>query len=106
MRRPIENNSQAGDAVYDPFVGSGTTIIAAEMMGRSCYSIEIDPAYIDVCIRRWESFTGNKATLDGKTFDEVAAERHREDEIDAAVARDRLREIENNPTLLVTGDAT
>jgi DNA modification methylase len=61
MRRPIENNSAAGDAVYDPFVGSGTTIIAAEMTGRACYAIEIDPAYCDVAVTRWENFTGQKA---------------------------------------------
>jgi DNA modification methylase len=61
MKRPIENNSAPGDAVYDPFVGSGTTIIAAEMMGRACYAIEIDPAYVDVAVTRWENFTGQKA---------------------------------------------
>jgi DNA modification methylase len=71
MRRPIENNSSAGQAVYDPFVGSGTTIIAAEMTGRRCYAIEINPAYVDVCIQRWQDFTEEQATLDGKTFAEV-----------------------------------
>ena len=48
MRRPIENNSSPGQAIYEPFCGSGTTIIAAEMTGRSCLAIEIDPAYVDV----------------------------------------------------------
>jgi hypothetical protein len=71
MLRPIENNSQSGDAVYDPFVGSGTTIIAAEMTGRRCHAIEISPAYCDVAILRWQDFTQEKATLDGRTFDEV-----------------------------------
>jgi DNA modification methylase len=61
MKRPIENNSSPGQAVYDPFVGSGTTIIAAEMTGRACYAIEIDPAYCDVAVTRWENFTGQKA---------------------------------------------
>jgi DNA modification methylase len=61
MRRPIANNSKIGDAVYDPFVGSGTTIIAAEMTDRTCYAIEIDPAYCDVAVKRWEDFTGQKA---------------------------------------------
>lgn len=77
MRRPIENNSSPGQAVYDPFVGSGTTIIAAEMTGRICHAIELDPAYVDVCIKRWQDFTGEKATLDGdgRTFQEIAAER-------------------------------
>ncbi len=77
MKRPIENNSSPGDSVYDPFVGSGTTIIAAEMMGRCCYAIELNPAYVDVCVRRWQNFTGQQATLesDGRTFDEISAER-------------------------------
>jgi DNA modification methylase len=61
MKRPIENNSSAGQAVYDPFVGSGTTIIAAEMTARSCHALEIAPAYCDVTIERWQNFTGEKA---------------------------------------------
>jgi DNA modification methylase len=77
MRRPIENNSSPGQAVYDPFSGSGTTIIAAEMTGRSCFAIEIDPAYVDVAILRWQAFTGLTATLQGagRSFTELAAER-------------------------------
>ena len=58
MRRAIHNHK--GD-VYDPFVGSGTTLIACEQEGRSVYAIEIDPAYIDVSVKRWEAFTGRKA---------------------------------------------
>ena len=75
MKRPIENNSSPGQAVYDPFVGSGTTIIAAEMTGRCCYAIEIDPAYVDTAIIRWQNFTGKQATRegDGCTFDKIAA---------------------------------
>jgi len=61
MKRPIENNSKAGDAVYDPFMGSGTTIIAAEMTGRHCYGIEIAPEYVDVAVKRWQDFTGKQA---------------------------------------------
>jgi DNA modification methylase len=61
MRRPIENNSMVGEAVYDPFVGSGTTIIAAETMGRVCHALELDPLYCDIAVRRWENFTGKKA---------------------------------------------
>jgi DNA modification methylase len=53
MRRPIENNSSPGRAVYDPFCGSGTAIIAAEMTGRICHAIEIAPAYVDVAVKRW-----------------------------------------------------
>ena len=61
MKRPIENNSSPGQAVYDPFVGSGTTIIAAEMTARACHAIEINPTYCDVSIERWQNFTGEKA---------------------------------------------
>lgn len=77
MKRPIENNSSPGQAVYDPFSGSGTTIIAAEMTGRSCYAIELSPAYVDVAVKRWQDFTGEQATLkgDGRTFAEMEAER-------------------------------
>ena len=77
MKRPIENNSKPGDAVYEPFSGSGTTIIAAEMTGRRCYAIELSPAYVDVAVRRWEDFAGRVATLEatGQSFREVADER-------------------------------
>ena len=62
MRRPIENNSSPGQAVYEPFAGSGTTIIAAEMTGRVCHAIELNPVYVDVAVRRWQAFTGKTAT--------------------------------------------
>lgn len=77
MRRPIENNSSPGQAVYEPFCGSGTTIIAAEMTGRSCYAIELSPAYVDVSVKRWEQFTGQAALLegDGRSFAKIEAER-------------------------------
>jgi hypothetical protein len=77
MRRPIENNSSPGQAVYEPFSGSGTTIIAAEMTGRSCHAIELSPAYVDVAVLRWQAFTGQAATLDGdgRSFAEHAAAR-------------------------------
>jgi DNA modification methylase len=77
MRRPMLNNSSAGQAIYDPFVGSGTTIIAAEMIGRACNAIELSPVYVDVAVRRWEAFSGKAATLEvtGKTFAEVAEQR-------------------------------
>lgn len=59
------------------FSGSGTTIVAAEMTGRACFAIEIDPAYVDVALLRWQAFTGENATLEGagRSFAEVAAER-------------------------------
>jgi DNA modification methylase len=77
MRRPIENNSSPGQAVYEPFCGSGTTIIAAEMSGRSCQAIELDPTYVDVAVARWQDFTGQAAILDGdgRSFAELKAER-------------------------------
>jgi DNA modification methylase len=65
MKRPIENNSQPGDLVYEPFSGSGTTIIACEMTGRIGLAIELNPPYVEIAIRRWENFTGEKALLDG-----------------------------------------
>lgn len=67
MKRPIENNSKPGDGVYEPFSGSGTTIIAAEMTARRCFAIELSPAYVDVAIRRWQKFSGKVATLEGTT---------------------------------------
>ena len=77
MRRPILNNSVRGDVVYDPFLGSGTTLIAAETTDRICYGLDIDPAYVDVIIRRWQQLTGKQAVLeqDSRSFDEVTAER-------------------------------
>jgi len=78
MKRPIENNSSPGQAVYEPFSGSGTTIIAGEMTGRSVHAIELSPAYVDVAIKRWQDFTGQKATLEatGQTFEEVNEARY------------------------------
>jgi DNA modification methylase len=77
MRRPIANNSVRGAIVYDPFLGSGTTLIAAETTDRSCYGLEIDPAYVDVIVRRWQQLTGKSAVLesDGRSFDDVAGDR-------------------------------
>jgi DNA modification methylase len=66
MMRPIENNSSPGRAVYEPFAGSGTTIIAAEMYGRACHAIELNALYVDVAVRRWEAFTGERAVLQAK----------------------------------------
>jgi len=62
----IENSSVVGTLIYDPFLGSGTTLIAAEQLGRKCYGMEISPAYCDVIVHRWEKLTGNKATLEVK----------------------------------------
>jgi len=79
MRRPILNNSSPGQAVYEPFMGSGTTLIAAESTGRVCYGIELNPAYVDVAVERWQQFTGQSAVLEGdeRSFAELNAERKR-----------------------------
>jgi DNA modification methylase len=71
----IRDCSRRGDIVLDPFMGSGTTILAAERVGRRAFGLEIDALYVDVAIRRWQSFTGKDAILEatGQTFDEVAA---------------------------------
>jgi site-specific DNA-methyltransferase (adenine-specific) len=63
--------------VYDPFLGSGTTLAGAETTGRVCYGLELDPKYVDVIVKRWQGFTGKQATLesDGRTFEEIAQER-------------------------------
>jgi DNA modification methylase len=90
MKRPIENNSSAGQAVYEPFSGSGTTIIAAEVTGRSCHAIELNPAYVDVAVRRWQDFTGESAVLetgDGRSFGEIAEERGARHEAASPAAR-------------------
>ena len=75
MRRPMLNNSEPNDIIYEPFCGSGTTIIAAESCRRRCYAVELNPEYVDMAIRRYQAFTGQKAILDGdgRTFDEIAA---------------------------------
>jgi DNA modification methylase len=79
MRRPILNHTKRGEAVYDPFLGSGTTLAAAELAERVCYGMELDPKYVDVIVMRWQSLTNQKATLDGdgRSFDEVAEERQK-----------------------------
>lgn len=63
MARPMRNHGKEGDLIYDPFLGSGTTLIAAEHLKRRCYGIEIDPGYCDVVIERWQNITGGKAKL-------------------------------------------
>lgn len=77
MRRPIQNNSKPGDYVYEPFAGSGTTIIAAEMMNRYALAIELAPNYVDVCVERWMTFAKGDAILDGdgRTFAQIKAAR-------------------------------
>jgi len=77
MRRPMLNNSAPGQAVYDPFMGSGTTLIAAEQERRVCFGMDIDPLYVDLAVRRWQDFTGKEARLDGdkRSFGEIVSDR-------------------------------
>ncbi len=77
MRRPMLNNASPGQAVYEPFCGSGSSLIAAETTGRVCHAIELDPAYVDVAVLRWQAFTGEEAVhaATGETFVSVAASR-------------------------------
>ena len=101
MKRPIENNSSAGQAIYEPFSGSGTTLMACELTNRHCFAVELNPAYVDVAINRWQGFTGLKATLegDGRTFDEISearyskadADRNSSGSYDAAISELRKR---------------
>jgi DNA modification methylase len=77
MRRPILNNSSPGQAVYEPFMGSGTTLIAAETTERICYGVELNPVYVDVAIERWQAFTGEEAVLadSGESFTSLKSKR-------------------------------
>jgi DNA modification methylase len=73
----IRDCSNRGDIVLDTFMGSGTTLLAAEKVGRRGYGVEVDPIYADVTIRRWQAFTGRDAILEatGETYTEVAVRR-------------------------------
>jgi DNA modification methylase len=77
MKRPILNHTKRGDVIYDPFLGSGTTLMAAELTERVCFGIDIDPKYVDVAVMRWQNFTGQQGVLEasGRTFEQVKAER-------------------------------
>ena len=68
--------SARGDVVLDAFLGSGTTVLAAERTGRRCYGLELDPAYVDTAIRRWQALTGGSArhSISGRSFDDLARE--------------------------------
>jgi site-specific DNA-methyltransferase (adenine-specific) len=71
------NNTKGGDQVLDSFGGSGTTLIACEQHGRFARIMELDPVYCDVIVKRWQDFTGQKATLEstGRTFEDMASDR-------------------------------
>ena len=80
MRRPILNHTKRGELIYEPFLGSGTTLAAAELTERTCCGMELDPKYVDVIVQRWQGLSGKQAKLDGdgRAFEEIAAE-HRKD---------------------------
>jgi DNA modification methylase len=77
MRRPILNHTIRGELVYEPFLGSGTTLAAAELTQRVCCGLELDPKYVDVVVLRWQALSGKHATLegDGRIFEEIKTER-------------------------------
>ena len=73
----IRDVTRRGDAVLDTFLGSGSTLMAAEETGRVCFGVDLDPLYVDVAVRRWQGFTKRDALLAGTntTFDEVTVAR-------------------------------
>lgn len=77
MGRPISNHGTREDDVYEPFAGSGTTLLACERLHRRCCAVEIEPGYVDVIVERWQRATGKQAILDGdgRTFAEIQSER-------------------------------
>ena len=64
MERVMKSSLPSGGLCVEPFGGSGSTLIGAEKAGRVCYTMELTPAYVDVIVKRWEQFTGNKAMLE------------------------------------------
>lgn len=72
-RKAIQNHTRRGEIVYDPFLGSGSCLAAAELSGRICYGLEIEPRFVDLIVTRWQSLVGQQATLDGSgaTFEHV-----------------------------------
>ncbi len=78
VERAIRNSSKSRDIILDPFGGSGTTMIAAERLGRRARMVELDPKYVDVAVQRWQAYAGGEATLQetGETYAQVAAGRH------------------------------
>jgi DNA modification methylase len=89
----LKDTSRRGDVVVDPFLGSGTTLIAAHRTGRRCRGVELDPAYVDVIIARWEAETGKDATLEstGETFQ---------------ACREAMESLASPPVRLLTGPAS
>lgn len=95
MKRPIENNSSPGQAVYEPFSGSGTTIMAGELTGRHVYAIELNPAYVDVAVKRWQDFTGKDAVHEEmqQTFSDMSTLRYDANANSAGSYNDAIAEL-------------
>ena len=76
IERALNNSSKGGDTVLDVFGGSGSTLIACEKIDREARPMDLDAKYVDVIVKRWQEFTGRKATLEatGATFEEIAAD--------------------------------
>jgi len=77
MRRPMLNHTEEEEIIYDPFLGSGSTLIAAEQLKRICYGLEIEPKYVDMIVERWQKLRGKEAILeaDGRGFEQIRTER-------------------------------
>ncbi|MFN0133412.1 MAG: site-specific DNA-methyltransferase [Phycisphaerales bacterium] len=75
--RPMRKHTRRGDVCFEPFSGSGSQMVAAEQLGRCCFGMELEPIFVDVAIRRWQTLTGQPARLDGdgRTWAEIAQER-------------------------------
>jgi hypothetical protein len=76
LERNVGDRSWPHEAASpSPRIGSGTTIVAAEITGRLCHAIEVDPAYVDVAVKRWQDFTGETGKLEasGQSFDEIVS---------------------------------
>jgi DNA modification methylase len=78
LARILQVTSNAA-TVYDPFLGSGTTLIAAETLGRTCYGMEIEPRYVDVAVRRWINATGGEAIRESDGVEFHPSDIHREE---------------------------
>jgi len=76
MKKSILSHTRRGELVYEPFLGSGTTLAAAESTQRVCYGLELDPKFMDVIVQRWQGMTGKQAVLDGdgRMFAEISVE--------------------------------
>lgn len=86
--RPIRKHTRPTEICFEPFSGSGSQIIACQAERRRCYAIEIEPAFVDVAIKRWQTTTESEATLDGQTFRDVEIERSADAEVRTAEGAD------------------